>query len=128
MPKLLIIEDDPHIAEIVQRFASQHDYEPFWAEDGEAGLALARVEQPEVLLIDIMLPKLDGRDVLSRLQGEAWLRRSVVFFLTARDQQYDRLVGLELGADDYIGKPVIMEHLFAKIAYMLAKKRQPTEV
>lgn len=123
MLTLLVIEDDPHIAEIIQSFARRHDFEPIWAADGEAGLEAARTEHPDVLLIDVMLPKLDGRDLLTRLQNEPWLKDSVVLFLTARDQQYDRLLGLELGADDYIAKPVIMEHLFTKIEHLLEKKR-----
>ena len=123
IPRLLIVEDDPWIAKAVCKYAKIMGYSPRVAHDGLVAIGLAEREQPDVILLDIALPGLDGRDVLVRLQEAGIAQQAVVIFLTGRSSQSDRLMGLELGAEDYETKPMHLNSLFSKIERLLEKKR-----
>ncbi|MEM6731462.1 MAG: response regulator [Myxococcota bacterium] len=120
---LLVVEDEPEIAKVLGTYGERSGFEVHTADNGIDGVKKALDVRPDVILLDIALPGLDGRDVMKRLKEENIVENTVVIFLTARDEQSDRLLGLELGADDYETKPVHFQMLFRKIERLLAKKR-----
>ena len=113
MSKILIVEDERAIVEILKYNLRKEGYEVLEAQDGEAGLALARKEDPDLILLDLMLPKLDGFAVCKALRAEGQLMP--ILMLTAREEEEDKVSGLEAGADDYITKPFSMRELLARV-------------
>ena len=110
---VLIVEDEKSIADIIRINLEREGYASLTAYDGEAGLAMALEHNPDLILLDVMLPKLLGFDVCARLREKG---NSVpVIILTAREEEEDKVRGLELGADDYITKPFSMRELMARI-------------
>ena len=120
---LLVVEDDPEISKVLATYGAKNGYEVHTAANGLDGVENAVALRPDVILLDIALPGLDGRDVMKRITDEGVTEDAVVIFLTARDEQSDRLLGLELGADDYETKPVHFQMLFRKVERLRAKKR-----
>src|SRR5258708_29645776 len=116
MTKILLVEDASELAQVVLRELRASGYETAHAADGLAALELHAREQPDLVLLDWMLPKLDGLEVLRRLRQSA---PTPVLMLTARGEETDRVVGLELGADDYLAKPVSMRELLARVRALL---------
>ncbi len=114
MPKkILIIEDEPGIlVSLKDEFESQ-GYVVYVAEDGEKGLKLARGEKPDLIILDIMLPVLDGYEVCKRLRMEG--DNTPIIMLTVKDKEVDKVLGLELGADDYVTKPFSFRELTARV-------------
>ena len=110
---VLIVEDERAIVEILKFNLKKEGYEVVEALDGEAGLALARAEDPDLILLDLMLPKLDGFEVCRMLRSEG--RFMPILMLTAREEETDKVSGLEAGADDYITKPFSMKELLARV-------------
>ena len=111
--KLLVVEDEKNIVDILAFNLKREGYEVVTAMDGAAGLALALAEDPDLILLDLMLPKLDGFEVCRRLREQG--RTTPVIMLTAREEETDKVLGLELGADDYITKPFSMRELLARV-------------
>ncbi len=111
--KLLVVEDEKNIVDILAFNLKREGYEVVTAMDGAAGLALALEEDPDLILLDLMLPKLDGFEVCRRLREQG--RTTPVIMLTAREEETDKVLGLELGADDYITKPFSMRELLARV-------------
>ncbi|MBQ7713546.1 MAG: response regulator transcription factor [Oscillospiraceae bacterium] len=111
--RVLIVEDEKNIVDIIRFNLNREGYETLEAYDGETGLALARAEKPDLILLDVMLPKLIGFDVCKALRGEG--DNVPVIILTAREEEEDKVLGLELGADDYITKPFSMRELIARV-------------
>ncbi len=105
------------------KYGKHRGFVVFHAPDGFSAVELAEREQPDVILLDISLPGLDGRDVYVRLQKSGVAQKAVVIFATARDGQLDRIAGLEMGAAEYETKPFQLATLFLKIDALLAKKR-----
>lgn len=119
--RLLLIEDDSAIASIVRRSLESARYEVDWAADGEQGLRLAQEREYGLILLDLMLPKMDGWTVCERLRSR---RNSVpILMLTARDAVPDRVRGLESGADDYLPKPFDFTELLARVKALLRRDR-----
>lgn len=114
MPKkILIVEDEPGIlVSLKDEFESQ-GYVVYAAEDGEEGLELARGEKPDLIILDIMLPVLDGYEVCKRLRMEG--DNTPIIMLTVKDKEVDKVLGLELGADDYVTKPFSFRELTARV-------------
>ncbi len=123
---LLIVEDDPEIARALSKFGESRGYSTRVADTGPRALEAVAAQVPDVLLLDVQLPEVDGRDLLKRWNATGVLKSTVVVFLSARDSQSDRLVGLELGADDYETKPLQLAMLFRKLERLLEKKRADT--
>ncbi len=123
---LLIVEDDPEIAAVLSTFGRSRGYSIRVADTGPRALEEVARQVPDVLLLDVQLPEIDGRDLLKRWNAAGVLEKTVVVFLSARDSQSDRLVGLELGADDYETKPLQFAMLFRKLERLLEKKRAGT--
>ena len=110
--RILIVEDEKNIVDILSFNLSKEGYETLEAYDGEAGLQLALEQNPDLILLDLMLPKMNGFDVCRSLRREN--RSTPVIMLTAREEETDKVLGLELGADDYITKPFSMRELLAR--------------
>jgi DNA-binding response OmpR family regulator len=117
MPKkrLLIIEDDVDVSEMLTAYFSSQDYEVFHAEEGAEGIALGRSKLPNLILLDVMLPDMDGFDVCRALRTTTLTKYIPITFLTQRDARADKVAGLELGADDYVTKPFDIEELRLRI-------------
>lgn len=119
---LLIIEDEWHIVEVVRDYLEQSGYQVVAAREGPAGLALARSERPALILLDLMLPGgMDGFDVCREIRRDPALDATPIVMLTARVELPDRLVGLELGADDYITKPFSPREVVARVKAVLRR-------
>jgi two-component system response regulator ArlR len=121
MQKILLIEDEPNIARFVELELSHEGYEVHKAADGREGLRLAEEGKFDLVLLDIMLPGLNGLEVLRRLRRESQVP---VIMLTARDAVMDKVTGLDMGADDYITKPFSIEELLARIRSALRKQQR----
>ncbi len=119
---VVVVEDDPHIADLVDLYLRREGFRVLLAGDGEKGLALARQEDPWIVILDIGLPgHRDGFDVCREIRA----RSSVpVLFLTARDDEVDRILGLEMGADDYLVKPFSPRELVARVRAILRRTRE----
>ena len=110
---VLIVEDEVNIVDIVRFNLQREGYATLEAYDGEAGLALAREKKPDLILLDVMMPKMMGFDVCRALRAEG--DNVPVIILTAREEEEDKILGLEIGADDYITKPFSMRELMARV-------------
>lgn len=113
--RLLLIEDDFDVAEMLQVYFSAQGYEIFNAPSGKEGLAMARAKSPNLILLDVMLPDMDGFDVCKGLRTTPLTKYIPIIFLTQRDRRADKVAGLELGADDYITKPFDIEELRLRV-------------
>ncbi|MCI0547169.1 MAG: response regulator transcription factor [Candidatus Rokubacteria bacterium] len=111
----LLVEDDARLARLVTEYLARHEIEVTHAGDGERGLALLRRGGVDVVLLDVMLPGLDGFEVCRRIRAAPELAGVPVLMLTARGEDVDKIVGLELGADDYLAKPFNPRELLARI-------------
>lgn len=127
MPKILLIEDEQAMVTALQDAFEHHGYSVKIAGDGETGLQLAHSEQPDLILLDVMLPGQDGFEVCRRLRAEGFA--APILMLTARSEEVDRVVGLEIGADDYIVKPFSTRELLARVkAHLRRSSRAPSSV
>lgn len=115
---VLIVEDDPTTTDFVERYLRRDGHRVFTAADGEEGLRIARERKPDLVVLDVMLPKLDGISVCRTLRDES---DTAVIMLTARVEEEDRLMGLEVGADDYVTKPFSPRELAARVRAVLRR-------
>jgi len=120
--KILVIDDEPSILTLVTAYLRAEGYEFQTAVDGPGGLALARTFHPDVLILDVMLPGMDGIELLTRLRRESDV---YVILLTARSEETDKIVGLSVGADDYLTKPFSPRELVARIKAALRRIQSP---
>ena len=111
--KVLIVEDERAIVEILKFNLTREGYETLEALDGETGLELGRTADPDLILLDVMLPKMDGFEICRTLRAEG--STVPILMLTAREEENDKVFGLEAGADDYITKPFSMRELLARV-------------
>jgi len=122
MMKVLIVDDEPRIVDGVRKYFEQAGFDVLAAYDGPAGLATARREQPDLIVLDLMLPGMDGLDVCRELRRES---NVPIIMLTARVEETDKLIGLELGADDYLTKPFSPRELVARARAVLRRAQMP---
>ena len=120
--KVLIVEDDNNIAELLHLYLEKEGFETQVARDGGKGVELFRSFQPDLVLLDIMLPVMDGWSVLKKIRESG---KTPVIMLTAKGELEDRVTGLESGADDYIVKPFEMKEVLARIHAVPAQRRSP---
>lgn len=118
MAKILVIDDEPSIVKLVTAYLRPEGYEIHTASDGIAGLKAARFYKPDLVVLDIMLPGMDGIELLSQLRRES---NVYVILLTARTEETDKIVGLSIGADDYLTKPFSPRELVARIKAALRR-------
>ena len=121
MVKILVIDDEPSIVNLVKAYLKPEGYEVFIAADGNAGLKAARAYKPDLIVLDLMLPGMDGFEVLSQLRRES---KVYVILLTAKTEETDKIVGLSVGADEYVTKPFSPRELVARIKAAL-RRLQP---
>ena len=124
MKSILVIEDEPEMRRNITALLRYHDYRPIVAENGRVGVALAQQEKPDLVLCDVMMPELDGHGVLQALRQNPELALIPFIFLTARGEKDDLRSGMNLGADDYLTKPVANADLIRAIEARLRRSEQ----
>jgi DNA-binding response OmpR family regulator len=122
--RILIIEDEKDIVRLLKYNLEKEGHTTVAAYDGESGLNLARQEKPDFIILDLMLPKLDGMQVCRAIRAEMSVP---IIMLTAKKEEIDRIVGLELGADDYVTKPFSVRELLARIKSILRRTKSATK-
>ena len=120
---VLIVEDETNIVDILSFNLERDGYNTIEAYDGQTGLQLAQEQNPDLILLDLMLPKMDGFEVCRRLRQEGCA--IPIIMLTAREEEADKVMGLELGADDYITKPFAMRELLARVKANIRRAGMP---
>lgn len=118
---ILIVEDDREIRELLAHYLRKEGFEVSFAPDGETGLSRARSEKPRMILLDILLPRMDGLEVLRAIRADREIAGTPVIMLTAKGDETDRVVGLELGADDYVPKPFSPREVAARVRAILRR-------
>src|SRR5574337_402003 len=127
MGTILVVEDEPDIAELVKYHLEKAGLPARVVADGKQALDLIVREQPALVVLDLMLPGLDGLEVCRRLRGSPATRGIPVIMLTAKSEEVDRIVGLEMGADDYVPKPFSPRELVARVKAVLRRSAAPLE-
>ncbi len=128
MKSILLVEDEPKIVQLARDYLEHAGFAVLIASDGRSALAVARTRRPDLIVLDLGLPELDGLDVARALRRES---NVPIVILTARDDEFDRVLGLELGADDYVTKPFSPRELVARVRAVLRRSEradQPAEV
>ena len=118
--RILVVEDEKDIVRLLKYNLEKEGYSVLAAHDGQAGLDMARKENPDLILLDLMLPKLDGMQVCRTIRQESQVP---IIMVTAKKEEIDRIVGLELGADDYVTKPFSVRELMARIKTILRRTK-----
>lgn len=121
--EILIIDDDPHMCEVLKDFLEHDGYEVKVANDGAEGLSYFKLYEPDLVLLDIMLPKKDGCQVCREIRE---MSQKPVIMISAKGEVFDKVLGLELGADDYLVKPIEMKELSARIKAVLRRYQTHT--
>ena len=121
--KIVLAEDEPQIARLIEFKLKKEGYEVTWKENGEEALKAIKANKPDLILLDIMMPVMDGYEVLRRLKEDENLKSIPVIMLTARAQERDVVKGIDMGAEDYITKPFHPAELLARVKRILGKPR-----
>lgn len=121
MPKVLVVDDECNIVELIRYNLEREGFSVITAGDGAVAVKLAREEKPDLIILDIMLPVQDGLTVCRILQQDAVTKRIPIIMLSARKEELDKVVGLELGADDYLTKPFSIRELLARVRARLRR-------
>src|SRR5512139_814861 len=116
--KILVVDDELDIVKVVRAYLEQSGFRVITASDGQQALAIFRHEQPDLIVLDLMLPEMDGLDVCRAIRRES---NVPIIMLTARVEETDKLIGLEIGADDYITKPFSPRELVARVRVVLRR-------
>ncbi len=124
---ILIIDDEEDIRDILSYNLQKEGHETYTAPDGKEGIRLANLHQPNLILLDVMMPEMDGIEVCEQLRSNSAFDNTYICFLTARAEDYSQVAGLDAGADDYISKPIKMRVLISRINAMFRRKRSQTE-
>ena len=119
--KILVVDDEISVTDLISYNLEKAHYEVLVAHDGEEALKLLRTHNPDLILLDLMLPKIDGLDVCRELRKTSQVP---IIMVTARGEEADRVIGLELGADDYLCKPFSMRELLARIKAVLRRNQK----
>lgn len=127
-PKVVVIEDDPDVAGLLRYAFEKEGFQYAGTDDGLTAAEFCQREQPDAIVLDVMLPGIDGFSVCHRLRADPCLRETPVLFLTARSAEADRLRGLEIGGDDYVVKPFSVRELVARVKVRLRQKVGPEAV
>lgn len=122
--RILVVDDEPQVVEVLKLYLSREGFRASTAGDGEAALKAFAAEPPDLVVLDLMLPKLSGIEVFKRLRAKGTVP---VIMLTARGDELDRVLGLELGADDYIVKPFSPREVVARIKNVLRRAQPPSD-
>jgi DNA-binding response OmpR family regulator len=120
--KILVVDDERDLVELIGMNLQRNGYEVVTAHDGSMGLELARKTRPDLIILDVMMPGLSGRDVTVALKGDPDMQNIPILMLTAKTEETDIIVGLSMGADDYVTKPFSMKVLMARVSAVLRRK------
>lgn len=126
--KILLVDDEPDILEIVGYNLSNEGYQVFKGENGEEAVELAKKHKPHLIILDVMMPKMDGIEACERIRELPELSETVITFLTARGEDYSQVAGFDAGADDYIAKPITPKVLISKVKSLLRRFKQSENV
>ncbi len=121
MTRILVVDDDKKIVRLIRAYLEQADYEVLTAYDGETALHAIRHDKPDLIVLDLMLPDRDGWEITGIVRNDPGLAETPIIMLTARVEDTDKIVGLELGADDYIGKPFNPREVVARVKAVLRR-------
>ena len=124
---VLIVDDEPDLVELIEYALETAGFRVLTASDGVEGLALAEAEKPDLIVVDIMMPRMDGIALTERLRERAALRLTPILMLTARTDERDEILGLEAGADDYLPKPVSPKRLVSRVKALLRRIEREEE-
>ncbi len=120
--KILVVDDERDLVELISVNLQRNGYEVISAHDGATGLDMARKQRPDLVILDVMMPGLSGRDVTMQLKGNPDTATMPILMLTAKTEETDIIVGLSMGADDYVTKPFSMKVLMARVGALLRRK------
>lgn len=126
--RVLIADDDPQGVELLEAYLSDTDYERQTAADGEETLAKVQAWQPDLILLDVMMPKISGFEVCKRLRADPKTRTTAVLMVTALDQQADVERAVDAGTDDFITKPINQAELLLRVRALLTSRQNPREL
>ncbi len=119
--RILVVDDDRQIVRLIQAYLEQANYQVLTAADGDTALRLIRSERPDLVILDLMLPGPDGWEITRMVRGDEKLAKMPIIMLTARVEDTDKIVGLELGADDYVTKPFNPRELVARVRSLIRR-------
>ena len=125
--KILLVDDEPDILEIVGYNLSQEGYKIFTAENGKEAISIAKKEIPNLIILDVMMPEMDGIEACETIRKMPDLENTIITFLTARSEDYSQLAGFDAGADDYIAKPIKPKVLVSKVKALLRRLKEKEE-
>jgi two-component system alkaline phosphatase synthesis response regulator PhoP len=126
--KILIVDDEPDILELVEYNLKKEGYQVFTASNGQEGIALAKRVHPDLIVLDIMMPKMDGIEACRLMRAIPEFKNTFMVFLTARSEEYSEIAGFNVGADDYIAKPIKPRALVSRINAILRRNNSSDEV
>jgi two-component system alkaline phosphatase synthesis response regulator PhoP len=119
--KVLIVDDEEHIRELIKFNLDKNGYRTICADNGLDALKMAQSENPQLILLDVMLPAMDGYDVCKEIRRDNSISSTPIIMITAKGEEFDKVLGLELGADDYITKPFSIRELIARVKAILRR-------
>lgn len=122
--KILLVDDEPDILEIVSYNLSAEGYQVYTAKNGVEGVAKAKKKQPHLIILDVMMPEMDGIEACEIMRATPGLENTIITFLTARGEDYSQLAGFDAGADDYITKPIKPKVLLGKVKALLRRMKE----
>ena len=125
--KILLVDDESDILDFIGYNLRQEGYEVFTAENGVQGIKMARIVQPDLIILDVMMPEMDGIEVCQIIRSDTNLSTTIIAFLTARGEDYSQVAGLDAGGDDYITKPVKPKVLISRVKALL-RRASPIKV
>ncbi|WP_276090209.1 response regulator transcription factor [Pedobacter sp. JY14-1] len=126
--KILIVDDEPDILELIEYNLKKEGYQVFLANNGQEGIAVAKKVNPDLIILDIMMPKMDGIEACRLMRAIPEFKNTFMVFLTARSEEYSEIAGFNVGADDYIAKPIKPRALVSRINAILRRNSSPDEV
>ncbi|PHN08551.1 response regulator transcription factor [Flavilitoribacter nigricans] len=125
--KILVVDDEPDILEFLEYNLNKEGYRVFTASNGEEGVMLAEKEKPDLIILDIMMPKMDGVEVCRNLRSKPMFDKTLIAFLTAREEDYSQIAALEVGGDDYITKPIRPRVFMSRVKALLRRSDRSEE-